>query len=77
MGGKRSHLPLKLNFSGVIPPIFASSLLMFPATVAQFVNQPWLKDIQGSLTPTGSIYNILFIKKWSPEADGPEQTYDS
>ncbi|MEQ1875211.1 MAG: preprotein translocase subunit SecY [Bdellovibrionia bacterium] len=61
MGGKRSHLPLKLNFSGVIPPIFASSLLMFPATVAQFVNQPWLKDMQASLTPTGSIYNILFV----------------
>lgn len=61
MGGKRSHLPLKLNFSGVIPPIFASSLLMFPATVAQFVNQPWLADLQASLSPTGSIYNILFV----------------
>lgn len=56
-----SHLPLKINFSGVIPPIFASSLLMFPATITQFVETPWLKNLQGSLDPTGSIYNILFV----------------
>ena len=37
-----SHLPLKINLSGVIPPIFASSLLMFPATIAQFTNAPWV-----------------------------------
>lgn len=56
-----SHLPLKMNFSNVIPPIFASSLLMFPATMAQFVQTPWMQSIQQSLTPTGSIYNILFV----------------
>lgn len=57
----QSHLPLKLNFSGVIPPIFASSLLMFPATMAQFVNAPWLQSIQASLSPNGAMYNIIFV----------------
>lgn len=56
-----SHLPIKINFSGVIPPIFASSLLMFPATMAQFVQSPWLKSLQESLSPSGTIYNILFV----------------
>jgi preprotein translocase subunit SecY len=56
-----SHLPIKINFSGVIPPIFASSLLMFPATMAQFVHTPWLKSLQDALSPTGTIYNIIFV----------------
>lgn len=56
-----SHLPLKVNFAGVIPPIFASSLLMFPATVAQFINTPWMQNLQQSLTPSGSVYNVLFV----------------
>ncbi|MFZ4403424.1 MAG: preprotein translocase subunit SecY [Pseudobdellovibrionaceae bacterium] len=56
-----SHLPIKINFSGVIPPIFASSLLMFPATMAQFVNTPWLKSLQESLNPSGTIFNIFFV----------------
>src|SRR5690606_34770522 len=56
-----SHLPIKINFSGVIPPIFASSLLMFPATMAQFVQTPWLKSMQDSLNPSGTIFNILFV----------------
>jgi preprotein translocase subunit SecY len=56
-----SHLPIKINFSGVIPPIFASSLLMFPATMAQFFDTPWLKSMQESLAPSGAIYNILFV----------------
>lgn len=56
-----SHLPIKINFSGVIPPIFASSLLMFPATMAQFVHTPWLKSLQDSLNPSGVIYNIIFV----------------
>lgn len=56
-----SHLPIKINFSGVIPPIFASSLLMFPATMAQFVQTPWLKSLQESLNPSGTIFNILFV----------------
>lgn len=61
MSSPSSHLPIKINFAGVIPPIFASSLLMFPATMAQFVNAPWLKALQESLNPSGVIYNILFI----------------
>jgi preprotein translocase subunit SecY len=61
MGNQGSHLPLKINFSGVIPPIFASSLLMFPATMAQFFSAPWIKGLQDSLSPSGAIYNILFV----------------
>lgn len=61
MSAPQSHLPIKINFSGVIPPIFASSLLMFPATMAQFVNTPWLKSFQESLNPNGTIFNILFV----------------
>lgn len=56
-----SHLPLKINLSGVIPPIFASSLLLFPATLAQFVKAPWLTQMKDSLSPTGAVYNVLFI----------------
>jgi preprotein translocase subunit SecY len=61
MAAPTSHLPIKINFSGVIPPIFASSLLMFPATMAQFTNTPWLKALQDSLNPSGVIFNILFV----------------
>ena len=61
MSTPSSHLPIKINFSGVIPPIFASSLLMFPATMAQFVHTPWLKSLQDALSPTGTIYNIIFV----------------
>ena len=60
-GGQTTHLPLKVNTAGVIPPIFASSILMFPATVAQFSNVQWLKDISTFLSPTSIIYNILYI----------------
>lgn len=56
-----SHLPLKVNFANVIPPIFASSLLMFPATIASFVQTPWVQNLSQSLTPTGSIYNVIFV----------------
>ena len=61
MGQQSSHLPLKINFSGVIPPIFASSLLMLPATLAQFTNNEWLSNMRDSFQPTGAIYNILFV----------------
>jgi preprotein translocase subunit SecY len=61
MQQQQSHLPLKINFANVIPPIFASSLLMFPATLTQFFDNPWLKSLQESLSPAGAIYNILFI----------------
>ncbi len=56
-----SHLPIKINFAGVIPPIFASSLLLFPSTLAQFMNLPWLNAMSDSLNPNGVIFNILFV----------------
>lgn len=56
-----SHLPLKINFSNVIPPIFASSLLMFPATMSQFIQNPTLKALADSLRPDHTIYNLLFV----------------
>ena len=57
-----SHLPLKVNFSNVIPPIFASSLLLFPATLAQMVDKPWAHALQQTLTPgSGGMYNIVFV----------------
>lgn len=56
-----SHLPVKINFPGVIPPIFASSLLMFPSTLAQFVHVPWVTALQESLNPNGVVFNILFV----------------
>ena len=60
-GGQSTHLPLKLNTSGVIPPIFASSIIMFPTTVANFINHPWMKAISQRLTPTTLLYNLLFV----------------
>ncbi len=63
-GGQSSHLPLKLNMSGVIPPIFASSIILFPATVAgwfgQNDNMTWLKDIGAALAPGQPLYTILY-----------------
>ncbi len=64
MTSPESHLPLKINFSGVIPPIFASSLLLFPATLTQFPfaqNIPWLMSLTDTLSPSGALYNIFFI----------------
>lgn len=61
MQQQASHLPLKLNFSNVIPPIFASSLLMFPATMAQFIQVPWLQNMQQALNPGATIYNVIFV----------------
>ncbi len=61
-GGQTTHLPLKVNTAGVIPPIFASSLLIFPATVAQFAtNTPWLKQVADWFAPQTVIYNVLFV----------------
>jgi len=60
-GGQTTHLPLKINTAGVIPPIFASSILMFPATIAQFSNVEWLNDFAAIMSPSSIIYNILFI----------------
>jgi preprotein translocase subunit SecY len=60
-GGQSSHLPLKLNTAGVIPPIFASSLLVFPATIAQFVDHPWAKSVNDMLNRGGVLYDVLFV----------------
>jgi len=60
-GGQSTHLPLKVNTSGVIPPIFASSIIMFPATIAQFTTHPWMKNISASLTPGTIVYSLIFI----------------
>ena len=60
-GGQNTNIPLKVNTSGVIPPIFASSLLMFPATAAAFFPAEFMKDIQAQLTPGGLIYNVFFV----------------
>ena len=60
-GGQTTHLPLKINTAGVIPPIFASSILMFPATLAQFSNNEILQDISAFFRPDSIIYNLLFI----------------
>ncbi len=60
-GGQSTHLPLKINTAGVIPPIFASSIIMFPATIASFVNVPWVKSIAESMTPTSIVYNLIYV----------------
>jgi preprotein translocase subunit SecY len=61
MSQNTNYLPLKLNFSGVIPPIFASSLLMFPATIAQFSKSPLLMSIRDSLSFQGPLFNIAYV----------------
>ena len=64
-GGHSSHIPLKVTQAGVIPIIFASSVLMFPVTIAQFINVPWVKTVAGYLawgTPLQtSLYALLII----------------
>jgi preprotein translocase subunit SecY len=63
-GGQSSHLPLKLNMSGVIPPIFASSIILLPATIVGWFatgeGMRWLKDISSALSPGQPIYVLLY-----------------
>jgi preprotein translocase subunit SecY len=63
-GGQSSHLPLKLNMAGVIPPIFASSIILFPATLAGWFganeNMAWLKDVGSTLSPGQPIYVLMY-----------------
>ena len=63
-GGQSSHLPLKLNMSGVIPPIFASSIILLPATIVGWFatgeGMRWLKDISGALSPGQPVYVLLY-----------------
>jgi preprotein translocase subunit SecY len=63
-GGQSTHLPLKVNTAGVIPPIFASSIIMFPATIANFLNQeefPWLQSIVSVLSPGHPVYSLIYV----------------
>lgn len=60
-GGQSTHLPLKVNTAGVIPPIFASSILLFPATLANFIPHPMTKNISSLLTPGRVIYELLYV----------------
>jgi len=60
-GGQSTHLPLKVNTAGVIPPIFASSILMFPATIASFINHPYMKRFSELLTPGSFLHELLYI----------------
>lgn len=57
-GGQSSHLPLKINVAGVIPPIFASSLMMFPATIGSFVQVEWVQRVSAAMSP-GTVYYYL------------------
>jgi preprotein translocase subunit SecY len=60
-GGQSTHLPLKINTAGVIPPIFASSIIMFPATIANFLQHPWMKAISSQLAPGSLIYELVYV----------------
>lgn len=60
-GGQNTHLPLKVNSAGVIPPIFASSLLLFPAQIANFVNHSWMQTVRDVLHPGDWRYNTIYV----------------
>lgn len=60
-GGQSTHLPLKINTSGVIPPIFASSIIMFPATIVGFISIPWVQSLAKELSPGNALYSVLFV----------------
>ncbi|MDY0186311.1 MAG: preprotein translocase subunit SecY [Syntrophus sp. (in: bacteria)] len=60
-GGQSTHLPLKVNTAGVIPPIFASSIIMFPATIANFIPHPWMKAVADALIPGRIGYELLYV----------------
>ncbi len=60
-GGQSSHLPLKINISGVIPPIFASSIMMFPATIGSFIQIDWVQQVSAALSPGTVYYYLLYI----------------
>ena len=60
-GGQSTHLPLKINTAGVIPPIFASSIIMFPATVAGFIAIPWVQEVAKQFSPGSTLYTLLYV----------------
>ncbi|MBU1229259.1 MAG: preprotein translocase subunit SecY [Proteobacteria bacterium] len=61
VGGQTTHLPLRINTSGVIPPIFASSILLFPATLANFSSVEWLQKLSQHMSPSSVLYNVAFV----------------
>jgi preprotein translocase subunit SecY len=60
-GGQNTHIPLKINTAGVIPPIFASSLIAFPATIAGFIQIAWVQSLSQQLAPGSLLYTILYV----------------
>ncbi len=60
-GGQRSHLPLKINMSGVIPPIFASSIMMFPATIGGFIKIDWIQQVSSVLSWGSPLHTLLYV----------------
>jgi preprotein translocase subunit SecY len=60
-GGQSTHIPLKINTAGVIPPIFASSIIAFPATIAGFIQIAWVQKLGGQLAPGSLLYTILYV----------------
>ena len=60
-GGQSTHIPLKINTAGVIPPIFASSLLAFPATIAGFIQVPWVQAFGAHLAPGSVLYTLVYV----------------
>ncbi|MBM4124566.1 MAG: preprotein translocase subunit SecY [Nitrospira sp.] len=60
-GGQSTHIPLKINTAGVIPPIFASSIIAFPATIAGFIQVPWVQSIGAQLSPGSLLYTLLYV----------------
>ncbi|MBI3810388.1 MAG: preprotein translocase subunit SecY, partial [Nitrospirae bacterium] len=60
-GGQSTHIPLKINTAGVIPPIFASSIIAFPATIAGFIQIPWVQNLGSMMAPGSVTYTILYV----------------
>ena len=60
-GGQSSHLPLKINIAGVIPPIFASSIMMFPATIGSFIQIDWVQRASAAMSPGTVYYYVCYV----------------
>ncbi|MEC4688115.1 MAG: preprotein translocase subunit SecY [Nitrospirota bacterium] len=60
-GGQSTHIPLKINTAGVIPPIFASSIIAFPATIAGFIQIPWVQAFGSQLAPGSVPYTLIYV----------------
>ena len=60
-GGQNTHIPLKINTAGVIPPIFASSIIAFPATITGFIQVPWVQEIGAQLAPGSLVYTLMYV----------------